>query len=104
MCGACVRGLFSAQKFGRVATSNMKTERTRLPIVADIYKIIFGEDPRILTETIYRLFRKKKLDQLTNDQLEELIPSLKEAYGRHIEGLSNPKSGTDQRSVPPEHP
>lgn len=70
----------------------MNQDRGRMRITADIYQIVFGEDPRILSQAIKEHFRKNRLDQLNNSQLEELIPLIKEAYGRHIARIPNTQS------------
>jgi hypothetical protein len=83
----------------------MEDTRPRMQILSDIYRITFGEDPEVLRMTVYELFKKKTnqwgklVDLLDNDQLEKLIPALKEKYGRHVQGLPDTQLTINQRGI-----
>lgn len=64
--------------------------KTRGQISNEIYAIIYGKDIRVLHKTMNKYFPKAKrcLDKLDLEDLELLIPILREEYEKH-EGKQN---------------
>lgn len=77
---------------------NQHQPRPRTRILNEISAIVIGEDLRILSQAIRNHFHDRKfkkgglIDQLTNSELETIIPVIKEAYGRHLASISKRES------------
>lgn len=57
--------------------------KTMVQLNAEIFEIIAGEDIRVMVRIIEKNFPKSRGEytKLNRDQLEKLVPLLKEAYG-----------------------
>jgi hypothetical protein len=55
-----------------------------MQIEAEIYDIIRGKDLTPMFGLCYSMFKKRKLFLLSNEQLEILIPKLREFYDQRL--------------------